>query len=135
MRVSRDKVNKVAHVGTDALADLLTSLGIEIEAGVWTVEDARLLGASSFGGRVIRVLLEPVDRSPDGAVATAAEASAELIRLGAYRAGTNPEVDSAVKLHPLLDAFLAQRKDEQATLGEGYAALNDILDGAEGRAG
>jgi uncharacterized protein (DUF849 family) len=49
--------------GTDALADLLTSLGIEIEAGVWTVEDARLLGASSFGGRVIRVLLEPVDRS------------------------------------------------------------------------
>jgi uncharacterized protein (DUF849 family) len=46
------------------------------------VEDARLLGASSFGGRVIRVLLEPVDRSPDGAVATAAEASAELTRLG-----------------------------------------------------
>jgi len=68
--------------GTGALADLLTSLGIEIEAGVWTVEDARLLAASSFGGRVIRVLLEPVDRSPDGAVATAAEASAELTRLG-----------------------------------------------------
>jgi uncharacterized protein (DUF849 family) len=46
------------------------------------VEDARLLGASSFGGRVIRVLLEPVDRSPEGAVAMAAEASAELSRLG-----------------------------------------------------
>ncbi|MGA8466828.1 MAG: 3-keto-5-aminohexanoate cleavage protein, partial [Trebonia sp.] len=72
----------VNEPGTDALADLLTSLGIEIEAGVWTVEDARLLAASSFGGRVIRVLLEPVDRSPDGAVATAAEASAELARLG-----------------------------------------------------
>ena len=68
--------------GIDALADLLTSLGIEIEAGVWTVEDARLLGASSFGDRVIRAPLEPVDRSPDGAVATAAEASAELARLG-----------------------------------------------------
>jgi uncharacterized protein (DUF849 family) len=67
---------------TDALADLLTSLGIEIEAGVWTVEDARLLAASTFGDRVVRVLLEPVDRSSSAAVATAAEASAELIRLG-----------------------------------------------------
>ena len=68
--------------GTDALADLLTGQGIEIEAGVWTVEDARLLGASTFGHRVIRVLLEPVDRSPAGAVVTAAEAAAELTRLG-----------------------------------------------------
>jgi uncharacterized protein (DUF849 family) len=68
--------------GTDALADLLTSQGIEIEAGVWTVEDARLLGASPFGHRVIRVLIEPVDRSGAGAVATAAEAATELARLG-----------------------------------------------------
>jgi uncharacterized protein (DUF849 family) len=68
--------------GTDGLADLLTGLGIEIEAGVWTAEDARLLGASTFGHRVIRVLVEPVDRSGAGAVATAAEAAAELARLG-----------------------------------------------------
>ena len=68
--------------GTDALADLLTSLGIEIEAGVWTVEDARMLAASTFGDRVVRVLLEPVDRSGSAAVATAAEAAAELVRLG-----------------------------------------------------
>jgi flagellum-specific ATP synthase len=60
---------------------------------------------------------------------------AELIRLGAYKAGTNPEVDSAVKLNPQLEAFLAQRKDEKATLSEGYAALTDILGSAEGRAG
>jgi hypothetical protein len=39
-----------------------------------------------------------------------------------------------VKLYPRLEAFLSQKKDEQATLGEGYAALTDIL-GAEGRAG
>ena len=32
--------------GTEALADLLTSLGIDIEAGVWTAGDARLLGAA-----------------------------------------------------------------------------------------
>jgi flagellum-specific ATP synthase len=38
---------------------------------------------------------------------------AELIRLGAYKAGTNPEVDDAVKLYPQLEAFLAQKKDER----------------------
>ena len=64
------------------------------------------------------------------------EDMAELIRLGAYKAGTNPEVDNAVMLHPKLETFLAQKKDEQAGLSESYAALSDILDGAgNGRAG
>jgi flagellum-specific ATP synthase len=62
------------------------------------------------------------------------EDMAELIRLGAYKTGTNPEVDHAVKLYPLLEAFLAQRKDERATLSEGYGALSAIVGGAEGRA-
>jgi flagellum-specific ATP synthase len=63
------------------------------------------------------------------------EDMAELIRLGAYKAGTNPEVDNAVALHPKLEAFLRQKKDEQAGLSESYAALSDILDGAgNGRA-
>jgi uncharacterized protein (DUF849 family) len=68
--------------GTDDLADLLTSLGIQIEAGVWTAEDARLLGAAAFRNRILRVLMEPVDRNPAAAVAAAAEAAAELARLG-----------------------------------------------------
>ena len=63
------------------------------------------------------------------------EDMAELIRLGAYKTGTNPEVDNAVTLHPQLEAFLAQKKDEQAGLSESYAALSDILGGAgNGRA-
>ena len=40
------------------------------------------------------------------------EDMAELIRLGAYKAGTNPEVDNAVRLYPQLEAFLAQSKTE-----------------------
>jgi flagellum-specific ATP synthase len=62
------------------------------------------------------------------------EDMAELIRLGAYRAGTNPEVDDAVKLYPRLETFLAQKKDETATLSESYDALSDILGRAEGSA-
>jgi flagellum-specific ATP synthase len=65
---------------------------------------------------------------------TVYEDMAELIRLGAYKTGTNPEVDQAVTLYPRLEAFLAQSKDERATLSEGYGALAAILDGAEGRA-
>ncbi len=62
------------------------------------------------------------------------EDMAELIRLGAYKSGTNPEVDEAVRLHPQLDAFLAQAKTERAVLSEGYDALAAIMDGAQGDA-
>lgn len=64
--------------GTGELADLLTSLGIGIEAGVWSAGDARLLGASAFHDRILRVLLEPTDQVPAEAVAAAAAAAAEL---------------------------------------------------------
>ena len=36
-------------------------------------------------------------------------------------------MDEAVRLYPQLEAFLAQKKDERATLSEGYAALSTIL--------
>src|SRR5215469_6455261 len=65
---------------------------------------------------------------------TVYEDMAELIRLGAYKAGTNPEVDSAVKLYPQLEAFLAQRKDEQSGLKQGYDALSAIMGTAQGSA-
>jgi flagellum-specific ATP synthase len=56
------------------------------------------------------------------------EDMAELIRLGAYRNGTNPEVDCAMRLYPQLEAFLAQRKDERTSLASGYEALSKILE-------
>jgi flagellum-specific ATP synthase len=51
----------------------------------------------------------------------------ELIRLGAYRPGSSPEVDEAIGLHGPLEAFLAQDKDESSTLSEGYQRLEQIL--------
>jgi flagellum-specific ATP synthase len=59
------------------------------------------------------------------------EDMAELIRLGAYKAGTHPEVDAAIQLHPLFEKFLTQRKDERASLTEGYLELGKILEGGE----
>ena len=51
----------------------------------------------------------------------------ELIRLGAYRAGTSPEVDEAIRLHKPLETFLAQGKEEATSLAEGYRRLAEIM--------
>jgi len=58
---------------------------------------------------------------------------AELIRLGAYKAGTNTEVDNAIRLNPQLEAFLIQKKDECATFAESYTALETIMGDGKGR--
>lgn len=52
---------------------------------------------------------------------------AEMIRLGAYRPGSDAEVDAAIAHQPALEAFLAQDKAERADLASGYARLADIL--------
>jgi flagellum-specific ATP synthase len=51
----------------------------------------------------------------------------ELIRLGAYRQGSSPEVDESIKLHEPLEAFLRQAKDEVSNLGDGYRQLEQIV--------
>jgi flagellum-specific ATP synthase len=55
----------------------------------------------------------------------------ELIRLGAYRPGSSPEVDEAIRLHGPLEAFLGQAKDEATGLTEGYQRLESILPALE----
>ena len=54
----------------------------------------------------------------------------ELIRIGAYRAGSDPGVDRAIRLHPALEAFLSQDRDETTRLHEAFAQLGSILEGA-----
>ncbi|MCK1641710.1 flagellar protein export ATPase FliI [Bradyrhizobium sp. 157] len=51
----------------------------------------------------------------------------ELIRLGAYRAGSSPEVDEAIRLHEPLEAFLRQAKEEKSSVDDGYRQLAHIL--------
>ena len=52
---------------------------------------------------------------------------AEMIRLGAYRTGSNEAVDTAVKYYPSLDGFLAQDRNERSELATGYAELSQIF--------
>ncbi len=58
---------------------------------------------------------------------TTYEDMAELIRLGAYRKGTDQNVDEAIRLYPELESFLSQLKEENTPIEEGFAVLAQIL--------
>ena len=53
---------------------------------------------------------------------------ADLVRLGAYRAGTDPEVDQALRLAPRIEAMLMQGKHERGTVADAFAALAAALE-------
>ncbi len=54
----------------------------------------------------------------------------DLISVGAYQEGTNPEIDRAIRLKPAIDAWLCQRTDEPSTFAEALGGLM-ALDAAE----
>jgi flagellum-specific ATP synthase len=56
------------------------------------------------------------------------EDMAELIRLGAYRKGSDPVIDEAIHYYPELEKFLAQTKNQQTGLEDCYRLLSEILD-------
>ena len=53
---------------------------------------------------------------------------AEMIRLGAYRRGSDPLLDEAIKHYPEIENFLTQEKNEKVNIEEGYVNLSSILD-------
>jgi len=55
------------------------------------------------------------------------EDMAEMIRLGAYRRGTDPDVDRAIQFYPAIENFLRQRKEDRSELSSGYSDLAKIL--------
>lgn len=59
----------LSEPGAADVMEALLDAGVGIEAGVWSVEDAERLAASEAGGRVTRILVEPVDAGAAGAVA------------------------------------------------------------------
>jgi flagellum-specific ATP synthase len=52
---------------------------------------------------------------------------AELIRLGAYKKGSDEQVDEAIKYNDKIEEFLKQSPGEKATLDECYQSLENIL--------
>jgi flagellum-specific ATP synthase len=50
--------------------------------------------------------------------------SEDLIRIGAYKAGTDKDLDRAIQAMPLLRGFLEQRSDERVTMQDSVTRLN-----------
>jgi flagellum-specific ATP synthase len=70
-------------------------------------------------------------RRARGIVALQAE-MADLVRMGAYRAGTDPAVDEALSLGPRIEALLRQDRAETTDLLSAFQLLREVLAGERG---
>jgi flagellum-specific ATP synthase len=55
------------------------------------------------------------------------EAMATMIRIGAYRAGSDAETDRAIQLRPALESFLAQPIAERVCQADSFAELARVM--------
>lgn len=53
----------------------------------------------------------------------------DLINIGAYRRGANPEIDNAIKMHLAIQTFLKQDVDESSTFEETLEKMSEISKG------
>lgn len=60
-------------------------------------------------------------------IVSAYENMAELIRLGAYRKGSDPEIDEAIRIYPQIEEFLTQNKDDCTNIEDGFKRLAQIV--------
>jgi flagellum-specific ATP synthase len=51
----------------------------------------------------------------------------EIIRLGAYKTGSNPQVDRAIRIAPQIEALLGQGKQDHGAIAESFERLAAIL--------
>src|SRR3954454_8598390 len=96
--------------GAEELARLLIDdLGVGIEAGVFSVEDAEALAASSFRDSLVRVLIEVDDADPGVAVARCWEIEKALDAAGISAPRLHHAEETAT--FAVIDAALARGRD------------------------
>ena len=57
--------------------------------------------------------------------------SCDLVSIGAYQAGTNPQIDRAIQLHEPINDFLKQDVNEICGHDYSWQALREVMQGAE----
>jgi flagellum-specific ATP synthase len=53
---------------------------------------------------------------------------ADMVRLGAYRSGTDPAVDEALTVAPRIEALLRQDRGETTSMADSFQRLREALD-------
>lgn len=112
------------EAGAVEVARLLLDRRVAVEAGLATVEAARLLVATELAGAVARILVEPAQEDPEEALQTADAIDAVLDRAGVPGPRTLHGTGAAA--WPLLDAAIATGRDIRI-------GLEDTLAGPDGR--
>ena len=100
---------RIAERGRYPAVDVLRSLS-RAAAGCLTAEETAMLRRA----RSILALHEDM---------------ADMLRLGAYRAGTDPAVDEAVVLAPRIEDVLRQEKSDRCAMADSFALLRSALAG------
>lgn len=88
---------------------------IDLEASVSRVADAVTDQPQQEAARRLRRLLSAYSRHRD------------LITIGAYKSGTDPDTDEALRLWPRIEAFLRQGTREASDLSSSLQALNSLF--------
>ena len=65
------------------------------------------------------------------ALSASYEANRDLLLMGAYRTGSDPQLDRAIAMHATLTGFLGQPHDRTVRFGESLDALRQVLGHAE----
>jgi uncharacterized protein (DUF849 family) len=112
----------VSEDGAFEVMRALTQTDIGVEAGVWSVEDARVLSGSRLAGDLTRILIEPVDADPDTAPALIDEIDAALAS-DAPRLGHG----DGLATWPLLQAAVERGWDTRIGLEDTQEADNVTL--------
>ena len=100
---------KIAEAGRYPAIDVLRSLSR-------TASSCLDPGQTAMVGQVRRVLSLHGDM-------------ADMVRLGAYRSGTDPTVDEALRLAPRIDDFLRQAKGDRSSFEHSFERLHTTLVG------
>jgi type III secretion protein N (ATPase) len=80
--------------------------------------------------RVMPAVTTPAHRAAAGrlrALLAAHERSRDLVALGAYARGSDPDTDAALERLPAIEAFLRQRPDEADDLDAAVARLTELV--------
>ncbi|MEZ5102412.1 MAG: 3-keto-5-aminohexanoate cleavage protein [Thermoleophilia bacterium] len=111
--------------GAPGLAALARERGVAVEAGLWTVEDARALVASGLAPTCLRVLVEPRERE-DAAAACAVAAGIEDVLAAAGIATPQLHHGKGAATWAVVERALA--RGHQVRIG-----LEDVQAHADGR--
>ena len=103
---------------TRALADAGHYPAIDIEQSISRVMNNVTEPAWQAQARRLKALWSQYQRSRD------------LIAVGAYLPGSDPETDRAIALHPAMQRFLQQELGERCDLGTARSALSELVDSA-----